>query len=138
MDIFIKKDEVHESETVRNGPIDYKKMVETTIPTNARKTPDKKALESGLKEWRWRVLKFSEDERKVEMSYFDPKDKKRYFLNNKGIWVMREVSTRYDDLVVEEYYYYPDNWTILLGSRRPQVLPRRTTKNSSNQPFLSL
>ena len=35
-------------------------------------------------------------------------------------------------------YYNPDNSTILLGSRRSQVPPRRTTRNFSSQPFLSL
>ena len=108
MDIFIKKKDLDKYEKLKIDTLDYKEII-STIPEDAISTPNKKFLEMGRKEWRWRILNFSDDDKKIEISYYDSKDKKRHYLNNSGKWVLKDIPSTYDSLVTEVKYYYPEN-----------------------------
>jgi len=78
------------------------------IPPDALKEADNNKIDQGHKEWRWRILKIN-DNPKVEISYLDPKDNKRYYINNKGKWIDKRLSKEYDLYVIKKYYYYTHN-----------------------------
>ena len=108
MDIFIKKDDVGKYEKLKLDAIDYKEIM-STIPEDSTPEPNPKFLEMGRREWRWRVLEFDKDDKKMEISYYDPNNKKRYYLNKTGNWIEKDIPITYDKLVTKTNYYYPEN-----------------------------
>lgn len=86
--------------------LSYKKLI-TSIPKNNYKKSQKDLIEKGLKEWRWRFIKIN-DKMTVEISYLEPKDKKRYYLSKNNEWVERTVNSKYDNYVVKQYFCYSE------------------------------
>jgi hypothetical protein len=58
-------------------------------------------------EWRWRIYNINK-KNLVEISFFDPKNKKRLFVNDKGEYVEREIPCEFNTMVAKEYYYYAE------------------------------
>ena len=108
MDIFIKKEDLEKYEKLKLDSLDYKE-ISSTIPKDATSKPNLEFLEMGRTEWRWRILEFNENDKKIEISYYTPNDKKRFYFNNIGKWVEKNIDPMYDELVIDEKYYYPLN-----------------------------
>lgn len=106
-DIFLKKYDADRYEHCSvDKPLDYQKIL-SIIPPDAKTDPDSTKIDKGHKEWRWRILKVN-NKPKVEISYLDPSNKKRYYINNKGKWVDKKLSKEYDLCVIKKFYYYTD------------------------------
>lgn len=108
MNIFIKKDDVEKYEKLTLDAIDYKEII-STIPEDSTSEPNPEFLKMGRREWRWRVLEFDENDKKMEISYYDPTNKKRYYLNKTGKWIEKDIPDTYDKLVTKVNYYYPQS-----------------------------
>lgn len=76
------------------------------IPEGNVKEPDKDKQKICSKEWRWRIINIDK-KTYVEMSYYEPKKDKRFFMSGKtNSWEEQYIDPYYDKYVTEEYYYY--------------------------------
>ncbi len=108
--IFIRRDEIQNCNSSRSnssidisGKLAYSDIYKT-IPEGSLKTPVDNWEEHKLVEWRWRFMKFG-DKKIVEISQQAYNDKRKYF-NNFGQWVHKDISSKYDKYVDEQYYFY--------------------------------
>lgn len=104
--IFLPQEEIN---TDLNGKLSYTSIKES-IPHNSLKNPIKNWREKYKIEWRWRFLKFHDATQKEkfvwELSTINRDANVRSYLHPGGGFVFRDVDPRYDNYVVEQYYYY--------------------------------
>lgn len=76
------------------------------IPKNNLTVPDINKLKKCCKEWRWRIIEIN-DKSYAEISYFEPKTKKRFYMSGRtNSWEEQKVDPIYDKHVKEQYFYY--------------------------------
>jgi hypothetical protein len=84
--------------------------LDEVIPPDAVKIPINNWETKYMAEHRFRILDIH-DKRKLEISY-KKKDEPRKFLRNKNgqcEFVYKEINSKYDDYVIDSYYYYTKN-----------------------------
>ena len=87
-----------------NNYFNYNELIKS-IPNNCSNIQNTKLLNNGYNEWRWRILNINNNI-KVEISYYNLRNKRRLYKNKKGDWVHRNIPSEYDNFVVESYFYY--------------------------------
>jgi len=96
---FFKKQEKNKKKILS------KEEIMNSIPKKCLKEEDKK-LKTMMTEYRWRILKIDGYERDiVEISYKEP-DSERLYINSKNEWIKMEIEEKYDNYVIDRYYYY--------------------------------
>lgn len=102
--IFITQDEIKRSSLIET----YTSVI-NTIPKYAVNTRDPDWRKKYKKEFRWRFLMLPENKKIAEISHINNDEELRTYFNKYGDWVKRELPSIYDQYVIEEYYYYPEN-----------------------------
>jgi hypothetical protein len=99
-DIFIKRSDI-EPKNIKL----IKDDVLGTIPTDAVKKKDDILCLTNI-EWRWRIFKIpKKDNEVIEISFKRPGEK-RWYINKMGEWITRNVSSEFDQYIIDEYYNY--------------------------------
>lgn len=100
--IFITNSECQDADI--SGKVTTTSVLDT-IPKQAVKIKMENWEKTYNTEWRWRFLEIN-DNKTVEISYYNKNSVDRIYYNKYGEWVTREVPKEYDIHVVETYYYY--------------------------------
>lgn len=97
--IFVKQSEIKKNNVLS------KKEIINSIPQPVFKNRDQNLSKINI-EWRWRFFKIPNKKNEVvEISYKHP-DQKRKYINQLGEWVEKEISSEFDQFVIDEYYHY--------------------------------
>lgn len=102
--IFISQAEVKKDNDI-SGKLSMTNILDS-IPKGHTETRQKDWRKKKQNEWRWRFLKLPDRDTMVEISRLKYNKDIRLYLNNKGKWVERDISSVYDIFVEKEYFYY--------------------------------
>lgn len=98
--VFIKQSEIKPKPTKL-----HINEILKTIPENSFHTPQADMKKTKI-EHRWRILQIN-NKKYVEISFLSS-DNKRTFINKYGEFIQSNVDEKYNDYVVDIYYYYSD------------------------------
>mgnify|MGYP000555980452 CR=1 FL=1 len=98
------KSEIHTSDELKQTTLSKNEILKS-IPNNHFKKADDIMAKTNI-EWRWRIFKFPNKTNEViEISFKKPNEDRKY-INKFGEWVVRNISSKYDKYVIDEYYAY--------------------------------